>query len=128
MNIYTVRDDRTAKDILQLIKLNAECARVHWSRTINNVPANVMNALETIEDYVENKVAELCDAKVCELTQAEEDEIIQFIKRNQDLKPSLGAGVIMRNQAAELMRLMEKEDGLDKIMAAIDGVENVVFF
>ncbi len=39
--IYVARDQA----IILLIKLNAECARLHWSRSIKDIPSDVMNAL-----------------------------------------------------------------------------------
>ena len=55
MNIYTVSDDKKARDIMQLLRLNAECARLHWSRTITDVPNDVISSLNTIEQYIETK-------------------------------------------------------------------------
>ena len=129
MNIYTIKEDKDARNISQLLKLNAECARLHWSRMIKDVPVNVMNALGIIEEYVEAKVFEVCDARIDELNDKEEALMLQFIKKNPTIQSSLGIGVVMSgDQADELMKLIKKEMGLDKIKTAIESGKNIVIF
>lgn len=129
MNIYTIKDDKAARNVSQLLKLNAECARLHWSRTITDIPVNVMNALGIIEEYVEAKVGEVCDARIEELNDEEEALIVQFIKKNPTLQSSLGIGLVMSgDQADELMKLVKREKGLDKIKTAIESGKNIVIF
>jgi hypothetical protein len=129
MKIYTINDDKEAKDILLLLKLNAECARLHWSRSINNIPTNVIGSLETIEGYVESKVVELCGSPKSELTEDEENKIFQLAKKNSTIKESLGSGVVLRgSQAEEVAKIIRTEKGLDKIRNAIDRGENIVLF
>jgi hypothetical protein len=129
LKIYTINDDKEAKNILQLLNLNAECARVHWSRSINNIPTDVMEALETIEEYVESKVAELCGSPISELTEEEENKMFQLVRNNSTIKNTLGTGVVLRgSQAEEVAKIIRTEKGLDKIQNAIDRGENIVLF
>ena len=129
MKIYTIKDDKESKDMLQLLKLNAECARLHWSRSIDNIPPNVMGALETIEGYVESKVIELCGSPKSELTEDEENKMFQLMKQNPSIKDSLGTGVVLRgSQAVEVAKIIKTEKGLGKIRDAIESGDNVVLF
>lgn len=129
MKIYTIKDDKEAKDILQLLKLNAECARLHWSRSIDNIPPNVMGALEVIEGYVESKVIELCGSPKSELTEDEENEMFQLMKQNALIKDSLGTGVVLRgSQAIEVAKIIKAIKELGKIRDAIESGENVILF
>ena len=129
MKIYTIKDDKSATDILLLLKLNTECARLHWSRSIKDVPSNVMSALETIEGYVEQKVMSICGAERSELTEDEESAFLSVIKNNRVLKETIGTGVVLKGkQATEVKEIIKTEKGLIKIEDAIESGENVVIF
>lgn len=129
MKIYIIKDDKSAKDILQLLKLNAECARLHWSRSISDIPSNVIGALETIEEYVESMVVGLCENATSELTEDEESTMFKLIKKNNNLKETLGTGVVLKgNQADEVKKNIKTEKGMSKILEAIESGENVVIF
>lgn len=129
MKIYTIKDDKSATDILLLLKLNTECARLHWSRSIKDVPSNVMSALETIEGYVEQKVMSICGAERSELTEDEESAFLSVIKNNRVLKETIGTGVVLKGkQATEVKEIIKTEKGLKKIEDAIESGENVVIF
>lgn len=129
MNIYTVSDDKKARDIMQLLRLNAECARLHWSRTITDVPNDVISSLNTIEQYIETKVIELCDSKVNSLGDEEERQMLDMIKKDPFIKDTLGVGVVMRgNQANELIKKIKGKNQLSKIQAALESGKHVVIF
>ena len=59
MKIYGIEDEATAIQLAQLMKLNSECVKLQWSRTIKNIPQTVKNALEIIESFVETRVTEV---------------------------------------------------------------------
>ncbi|MBD5512050.1 MAG: hypothetical protein HDR08_12505, partial [Lachnospiraceae bacterium] len=61
MKIYATTNKTDAEQLRQLFILNSECVKLHWSTSINDVPENVINALETIESFVEARVCEKCD-------------------------------------------------------------------
>ncbi|MCI9220299.1 MAG: hypothetical protein HFH94_11275 [Lachnospiraceae bacterium] len=129
MNIYTVSDDKKARDIMQLLRLNAECARLHWSRTITDVPNDVISSLNTIEQYIETKVIGLCDSKMNSLGDEEERQMLDMIKKDPFIKDTLGVGVVMRgNQANELIKKIKGKNQLSKIQAAVESGMNVVIF
>ena len=129
MKIYTIKDDKSAADILLLLKLNADCARLHWSRSIKDVPSNVISALETIEGYVENKVVSICGSEISELTEDEENAFLSIIKNNKNLKDTLGTGVVLKGEQADEVKLfIKKEKGLLKIQEAIESGENIAIF
>jgi uncharacterized SAM-dependent methyltransferase len=129
LKIYTVNDDKEAKNILQLLKLNAECARLHWSRTINNIPTDVMVALETIEEYVESKVVELCGSPISELTEEEENKLFQLVRNNSTVKNILGTGVVLRgSQAEEVTKIIMTENGTEKLREALESGDNIVLY
>ena len=129
MKIYTIKDDKVATDILLLLKLNGECTRLHWSRSIKDVPYNVMSALETIEEYVEHKVLSICGSERSELTEDEESVFLNIIKNNKVLKDTLGTGVVIKGeQARKVKKIIKTEKGMKKIEEAIESGENVVIF
>ena len=55
MNIYLISEEKEAKQVAQLLKLNSECAKLHWSKTIE-LPAKILSSLETIESFVDISV------------------------------------------------------------------------
>ena len=129
MRIYTIKDDKTATDILLLIKVNTECARLHWSCSIKDIPSNVMNALETIEGYVESKIVDLCGKEKSELTDDEEKVVLSVVKKNRELQETLGTGVVMKgSQAAAVTSIIKTQKGMDKISEALESGENVIIF
>lgn len=65
MKIYLINNENEAKQIGQLLKLNAECAKLHWSKTMPDIPANVISSLEIIESFVEEKVYSICNENTC---------------------------------------------------------------
>ena len=74
MKIYLIDNENDAKQIGQLMKLNAECAKLHWSKTIKNLPSEVLSSLETLESYIEEKVYEICTEKVLVGSLSEDEE------------------------------------------------------
>jgi len=129
MKVYTIKNDKYATDIRMLLKLNSECARLHWSQSIKDVPADVLCALETIEEYVEHKVMSLCGIEGNELTADEENTFLNIIKNDNALKDTLGTGVVLKgNQAEGVYSIIKSKKGMEKIREAIETGENVVLF
>lgn len=128
MNIYGVRDTSSAQDVLQLLKLNSECAKLHWSRKIS-VPSNITDALSVIEMFVETKIKEICGNPINILSDSEEDAILNLIKRYPNLRATLGTGVIMRgSQADEIISVIKSQGKYDKLLSAIESGLNIVVF
>lgn len=131
MNIYVMEDNQTAVQISQLLKLNAECVKLHWSRTITDVPQEVKGALEVIELYIEDKIRKECNqtSMFMELSNSEEDEMMNMLRMNPELRKTLGVGVVLSGkEAKEVMLLIKKERGLLKIKEALKTGKNVVLF
>lgn len=129
MNIYTIEDNKVAASLCQLLKLNAECAKLHWSRVITDVPDDVRKALEIVEGYVENEVNKSCKDKMFELTDIEEEDMLLFIRQNPLLRSTLGNGVVMSGeQADEVLRIIGNDTKFNKIRLAIKGGKNIVLF
>lgn len=129
MKIYTVKDDKVASNIHLLMKLNSDCVQLHWSRSFRKIPSNILDALSTLEEYVESTIPELCGNARSELTEAEESKMLKSIKENHFLRESLGTGVVLKGiQANDVKKILIKEGGMDKIVEAIETGDNVVIF
>lgn len=129
MNIYLVDDRHMAESIAQLLRLNAECARLQWSKTITDIPKRVTESLETIMEYVEKAVRSNCTEFFSELTDEEEDMITSIIKRYPNLRKTLGTGVVLKGeQQMELQALIKSEGILDKINDALAKGKHIIFF
>lgn len=131
MNIYLINRENDAKQIRQLLKLNAECARIHWSKTIKNLPTEVLSALEIIETFVEKKVYEVCSAETFanSLNEEEEMEMMELLRKMPKLRSTLGLGVIMAgDESKELLTILKNKRISEKLIAAIASEKNVVLF
>lgn len=128
MRIYITESKTKAEQLRQLFKLNSECAGLHWSRTITDVPDHVMDALETIELFVESRVQEQCEF-FDELSEVEEKKVIDFIHDNPELRKNLGTGVITEGaQSDEVRNLIGSCDGVSKILKAFETGKNIILF
>ena len=128
MRIYITESKAEAEQLRQLFKLNSECAGLHWSRTITDVPDHVMDALETIEWFVESRVQERCES-FDELSEAEEKKVTSLIRDNPELRKSLGSGVITDGaQSEEIRNLIGSCDGASKILKALETGKNIILF
>lgn len=129
MKIYTISDDNAIGNILMLIRLSGDCTSLCWSRSINNIPDDIVESIETVGDYAEIKARELCGSPKGELTDDEESAMLKLIRENPIIKESLGTCVVRRGkQAQEVSEILKVEKGFEKIQAAIESGENVVIF
>ena len=55
MKIYLINNENEAKQISQLLKLNAECAKLHWSKTMPDIPANVISSWRLLNLLLKKK-------------------------------------------------------------------------
>lgn len=131
MKIYLIEKDDVAKQLSQLLKLNAECAKLHWSRSVKDVPSEVVASLETIESFVEEKVYAFCNDINCvgSFSEAEEDEIMALLKKKPELRETIGTGVILAGTEAEsVSAALSKASVSKKLSAAVASGKNVVLF
>lgn len=131
MKIYAINNANEAKQISQLLKLNAECAKLHWSTTIKGLPKEVVSSLETLEAFVETKVNEVCTSKnlIGSLTDQEESEIITILRKNPELKATLGLGVVMAGKEAEAVATMLEGKQIPVVLeSALQSGKNIIIF
>lgn len=130
MKIFTVDDERTTKLIRQLIHLNSECAKLHWSKAIE-LPERVVSSLETIENFAESKIYGLCPVgeTVITLSEEEESRLIKLLKTKPELMKTIGTGVILSGEEAKtVLCILENENALSTLTTAIATGKNVILF
>lgn len=131
MKIYSISSETDAKQIRQLLKLNSECAKLHWSKAMAELPTDVISSLETLETFVEEKVYEVCTEKtiVSTLREDEEMEIMALLRKNPELRATLGVGVVMAGEEAEnISKILEGKITSKALLSAINSGKNVVLF
>ena len=129
MKIYIVEDKDLARKMLQLYKLNAECAKLQWSTTITNIPQDVRSAVYTIENFVEEEVRRDCKCCLGELTEQEEESLMHAIKNDVELKKILGEGVIFAgSQLENIKEIVTRVELPEKLIEAINSEKNVIIF
>ena len=130
MNIYLISEEKEAKQVAQLLKLNSECAKLHWSKTIE-LPAKILSSLETIESFVEEKVYEICTEKniVGSLNEDEEETIMTLIRKTPELRATLGEGVLMAGTEAKCVaKFLKGKSVSEALIVALYSGKNVVLF
>lgn len=131
MKVYLIENENVAKQLGQLLRLNSECAKLHWSRMIKDIPEDVISSLETIEEFVARRVFEVCDEKniVSSLSDEEEAEMMTLLRKKPELRSTLGMGVIMAGEEAEIVAKVLNEHNFSKVLTtAIDSGKNVILF
>lgn len=131
MKIYLIDKEDVAKQLSQLLKINSECAKLHWSRIIKDIPMDVISSLETIESFVEEKVYAVCTEKnlVSSLTEDEEAEIMAILRRMPELRSTLGTGVVMAGEEAKTVSKALNGKNISKALTtAISSGKNVILF
>lgn len=130
MKIYLISGEKEAKQVSQLLKLNSECAKLHWSKSIE-LPANILSSLESIEAFVEEKVYEICTEKNIAgfLNDDEEATIMTLIRKTPELRETLGVGVVMAGTEAKCVaNLLKGKSVSESLVAALDSGKHVVLF
>lgn len=129
MKLYLIENVDVANQYYQLLKLNSECAKLQWSRSIKNIPTDVTKSLETVQDYVESKLYENCNENtlVSELSSQEEDYMYSLFKKSETLKKRLGSGVVLAGeQANEVTNELSGIEELKKITDALNSGKNLI--
>lgn len=131
MKIYLINNENEAKQLGQLLKLNAECAKLHWSKTMSDIPTNVISSLEIIESFVEERVYSICNEKTCvgSLTEDEESKMMALIRESPELRATLGIGVVLAGaESQKTAALLAEKDISKELLTAINSGKNVVLF
>lgn len=97
MKIYFIDAENDAIGARQLLRLSADCASVRWSKFLENKPSNLIESLDVIETYVEEKLKEVCYSKDDPYILSEKDdkELFTSYKKSEVLKNTVGSGVIL---------------------------------
>lgn len=128
MKIYTIEGKSETEQLRLLFRLNSECAKLHWSKSITDVPDNIIEALETIESFVEVRVSEMCGF-LCELSENSEKKVISLIHSDPKLKETLGSGVVTSGTQADWVRnRISSYDGMEEISKALETGKNIILF
>ena len=131
MKIYLIDNENDAKQLSQFMKLNAECAKLHWSKTIKNLPVEVLSSLETLESFVEEKIYEVCTEKVLvgSLSEDEESSVMSLMRKTPELRATLGVGVVMAGtEAKSVSALLQGKNVPQALLSAINSGKSVVLF
>lgn len=106
MKLYTLKSADAAQACRQLIRLSNDCASLSWSRTIRDIPDDVLGALETVQSYAETQLEVLCaEGKlVRELSEDEETLWHQCARRSETLRRFLGSCVVLSGGEAQAVR------------------------
>lgn len=126
MRIFVIKNVQAAKDCRQLLGLKSECAKLQWSRTINNIPQSVMNSLESVENYVDEKVEELCRKTIVEYEiDLNEEEILLAAIKTKGLTLNLGSGVVLEDEVENVIALINGYD-MPTVKTALENGANIV--
>ncbi len=131
MRLFSVDREDDAAQVRQLLALNSECVTLHWSKKITNVPLSVLNALGTVENFVEEKVGSYCTAgsEIIELNDDEETSLFKMIRTHMGLKRTIGTGVILRGKEVdEVKSIIAGAPELVKINNFLNSNKNYVLF
>lgn len=106
MKLYALKCVDAAQVCRQLIRLSSDCASLKWSRSIRDLPDEVQDALETVQDYAETRLEEFCTEGelIRELSDDEETLWHQCSKRSETLRRLMGSGVILAGDEAKTVR------------------------
>ena len=87
--------------------------------------------MEAIESFVEKTVYEICTPTnaVGSLSEDEETTIMALIRKNPELRATLGIGVVMAGAEAKgVAKLLNGKPVSEALVSALDSGKNVVLF
>lgn len=106
MKLYALTSPEAARECRSLIRLSNDCASLRWSRTLQELPDNVLEALEIIQCYAEAQLREFCAQGRLVRSLSEDEEILwhQCAKRSEALRQILGSCVILSGKESQLVQ------------------------
>lgn len=124
MKIYLIDDVDSALLCRQLIQLSADCARLQWSKRISDLPNAVDDALDTVQNYAEEKIHELCPEKnmAAELTSDNERALLSAGRSSAQLRRTIGSGVVLAG--AEADEVWKEAQGHTEVQFIIDFLKS----
>ena len=129
MKIYLLKDSDKKEYLKNLIRLNTECAHLRWNNRKKDIPMSVMNSLDIIEEYIDNEVVANSDKCVIEFTEEEENELLEAIGENGDIKQLVGeCWIDSGKQCQQLVSELINYRNLSRITDALVIDYNYLFF
>lgn len=106
MKLYALDSADTARACRLLIRLSNDCASLQWSDTIRDVPDDVLDGIETVQGYAENRLSDFCAQGkfLRELTEDEESLWHQWSKSSESLRRSMGSGVVLAGEETQAVQ------------------------
>lgn len=131
MKVFSLSDKETAQMCRQLIRLDGECASLSWSRSIQDIPEDIQNALDAVQDFLKNRVHAICaDSPLqLDLTPEQEDTIFAVCRKSANLRRVLGSGVVLAGEESIIVKEELLSMGELKMIQELLGADNnLVFF
>ena len=106
MTLFLLEDTNQAQICRQMILLNGEYASLQWSRTIQGIPANVSEALETVQDFLRDRMEAICGTAIqaVELSETQERALFAAFKTSKELRDTMGSGVVFAGEENEIVQ------------------------
>lgn len=127
MKIYVLKDLHDAQNCRQLIMLKSSCIKLVWSKTITDIPSDVYDSLECIEEFVDDRISTICAncVKTFEFGDEEETEMLSSFKHDTTLKNTIGTGVVLEGEVDSILSSISNFN-VPTIAKALQTHENYV--
>lgn len=112
MKAYKCLNREDAVFLRHIIQLSDGCIRLKWNKNIQTIPDSVYDALDTILDYVQSSIIELCGESVADLNEEKENAIIQIVNQTPKIKSNLGIGTVLAGEEAGIVLNTIKNEAL----------------
>ena len=128
MVIYLLESADAAKMCRQLLQLSDGCSLLQWSKNVKNIPTDVLNSLEIIQDFVNEKVYEYCGQnRHAELSSQGVDYIDSLSQKSDYLKKTLGSGVVLAGEESDkVLAELTESDEIKSVIEALNSGKNLV--
>lgn len=129
MKCYVIDNNEMARNYKQLLKLNAECAKLQWSKTLTNLPQNVGESLAVLQEFTELKLGEECNQNsfVGEVNEDTEEKLFKLFRKSNLLKETLGVGVVLSgNEASDVVEELKKNGVPSSFLQLIQVDKNFI--
>lgn len=132
MKIYNIPNEQNAAQIKQLICLYTECIKLQWSKTIKDIPNDVLDSMDNIEDFINERIDKLCRNATFQydLSAQEERDLAEILKKRPILRENIGNGVIMNGTQSEIaIKELQHENSCPKgLIDSLSRGGNTIIF
>ena len=110
MKVYLIKEYDVAKQFRQLFRLSADCGALRWNRVFVNKPIKVCEAIEVIEEYIQNCIDQYCtqEALFGEISEEETEKLYPLFRKSPVLKSTLGSGVVLIDEKLSVTSALEE--------------------